>query len=439
MTTPWYNAERVQQSGSVVLKRWNAERQAKRVAATSDKTIPISEGVRGSELYDWMTGGLSSAGVTVTERSAMSISTVFACVGLIGGSIASMPFHIYRRTDDGRDRVDSPLWWLLNEEPWPTMPAAVFWEYLITSLLLQGDGFAKIHRKNSRSPDIKGFEPLHPTWVVPVADGDHLLYIVNRPSTEQEIVHQDDMLHVPGIGFDGRRGMSVLRHALQSSGGVALAADRYSAAFFKNGARPDFVLQSDKDVSAANVDLIRETWSQRHQGIDNSHLPAILTGGLKVAPITLNSEDAQLLSTRQYSVEDLARVFGVPTFMVGHHEKSSSWGSGLEQQSIGFVKFTLGRHLVKIQQEVNRKCFRTATYFGEFQTAGLERGDIKSRYESHRIGLGRAGEPGWLTVNEVRRMENMPPIDGGNTLLKGTPDASTSATSDQQPADSTAV
>lgn len=386
--------------------------------APQASALPLSSGYAGSELYEWLTRGIVSAGVAVNERTIMQVSAVYACVNLIGGAIASMPLPIYKRTKEGRERADHDMWWLLNEQPWPTMTSAVFWETLTASLLLHGDAFARIHRRRDASP--AGFEPIAASRIGLKREGDRLKYTIRSEDGTQAItLDQDDMLHVPGPGFDGMRGQSQIRYALRTAAGVALAADEYSSRFFSNGARPDFAIEFPGNLTQEQQDMIRRTWAERHGGLSNAHLPALLAGGAKIHQVTMNAEDAQLISTRQFQIEDIARIFGVPPFMIGHTEKTTSWGSGVEQMGIGFVKYTLQRHLTKIEKEINRKVFRTPTYFCEFNTAGLERGDYKSRNEGYRIALGRAGEPGWMTVNEVRRIENMPPIEGGDTLNTG--------------------
>ena len=162
---------------------------------------------------------------------------------------------------------------------------------------------------------------------------------------------------------------------------------------------------------------VRRTLNLQNGGTGNAHLPALMVGGAKVHELTMNAEDAQLIDTRRFQVEDIARIFGVPPHMIGHTDKTSSWGTGVEQMSIGFVKYTLQRHLVKFEQEINRKVWPSRErYFVEFMTAGLERGDYKTRNEGYRIALGRAGEPAWMTVNEVRKLENLPPVPGGEKL-----------------------
>lgn len=414
MSQAWYNEERVKQPGSVILTRWLADRQQQR----NPQANTLSMGSSGSSVYEWMTGGLSGAGVAVNEQTAMSVSAVYACVSLIAGALASIPAQIYERTDEGRARAKHDYWWILNEQAHPAWSSAVMWEYLASSLLLQGDAFAPIIRFSRNDPRVKYIKPAHKSDVTVVKNGDRLAYLVKEDGVVKSY-DQDDMIHVPGAGFNGLNGMSQLRHSLRNSAGIAIAADEYSAGYFKDGARPDMALTTESQLTPEQIDMLRRTWGERYSGMTNSRLPAVLSGGMDVKQISVNAEDAQLIATRQFQVEDIARAFGVPPHMIGHTQSSTSWGTGIEQMSIGFVKYTLQRHLRKIEQEFNRKLWPTrARFFMEFNTAGLERGDYKTRNEGYRVALGRAGEPGWMSVNEVRRIENMPPIDGGDELLK---------------------
>lgn len=418
----WYNTERVSVPGSVILSAWKANREAARLAAVRNaaETRSLSSGVKGSELYEWLTGSgaRSDSGPPVTERSAMAVGAVYACVGLIAGAIASLPLKTYRRNGDAREPYTSDLWWLLNEEPTPSMSAAVFWEYMVWSLLLHGDAFASIKRASSMSPKISGFLPHHPLDIDVRRNGDRLAYLVPDGVGQGGLIarDQDDILHIPGFGFDGLRGMSPLRYSAKHTMGLSLAADEYSSRFFSNGARPDYIVTMPGKLDKDQQTIFRDSWMARYGGLSNSHIPAILTGGGDVKTLSLNPEDAQLIETRRYQAEDVARFFGVPPHMIGLVDKSTSFGTGIEQQGIAFVKYTLSRHLVKFEQEINRKCFRTARNFAEFSTSGLERGDHKGRNESYRIALGRAGEPAWMTINEVRKLENFPPIPGGDLL-----------------------
>lgn len=399
--------------GSVVLAAWNASRRPGVVRADMS-------GLSVSEFSDWVAGqNASSSGAAVNERTAMAVSAVYACVALIAGAIASLPLHIYRRRDDGdRERVKNDLWWLLNEhtelDSELGMSAATMRECMVASRSFYGDAFVEIKRASYRADRIVGFVPHHPLLIEVKREAGELRYVIT-PSDGglPRVVGAADMLHIPGLGFDGLRSQSQLRWALRNSTGIALAADEYSARFFGNSARPDIALQTAGTLSVDAADTLRRTWLERYQGANKSHLPVVLTGGLDVKTLTMTAEDSQLIATRQFQVEDIARVFGVPPFMIGHTEKTSSWGSGVEQMSIGFVKYTLQRHLTKIEQEINRKCWpRDTGIFAEFSVEGLLRGDAKSRSEYYRAALGGSGGPGWMTQDEVRRLENQPAKGG---------------------------
>lgn len=388
----------------------------------NNAAVPSSSLVRGSDGYS-MFAMPSNAGVPVTESTVMNVSAVYACVQLISGAMASLPLPIYERTVKGRERVDHPLWWLLNEQPLPRCSASTFWRYMMTSKLLHGDGFALIKRKSAFSPEIVSITPWHPLAVNVYLNGDRLAYqfinYIGGQGIESQMYDQDDVLHFTGVGFNGLRSVSPLRHALRNAAGIALAADKYSAEFFSASAKPEIVIKTEMaKLSSEQKDLIIDAWKSIQQG-DRTR-PGVLGAGMSLQELTINAEEAQLLQSRMFQIEDIARIYGVPPFMIGHTQNTTSWGSGVEQMGIGFVKYTLSQHIVDAEQEINRKLFLTEKNFCEFNTAGLERGDIKTRNESYRIGLGRAGEPAWLTVNEVRLAENLPPIDGGDVLFVGT-------------------
>lgn len=416
--TTWYNAERVSQSGSVILNDWMASRSAAKVQAA----VPISQAGPGTEMYEILTGGLGSvAGQHVTERSAMSVAAVYACVGLIGGAIASMPFHLFRRTDTGRDRYDSDLWWLFNESPFDGWTAASAWHFASQSVALRGDGFWQIHRASAYTNTIIGLEPLLPALVDKGSRKKPTdpYPVIDRSTGALRYVDPADMLHFPGIGFDGLCSLTPIQAALRPAASIAMAADKYAGAFFSNGARPDFAIVHPGSPTKEQRDSYREEWVKKYSGVGNAHLPAILAGGMDVKQLTMSAEDAQLLSTRKHQVEDVARIFGVPPHMIGYTEKSSSWGSGVEQMSIGFVRYTVGRYLDAMAQEVNRKVWpRNRQVFGEFNRDSLLEGDTGQQSNYFSKALGGPGTQGWMTVNEVRRLKNLPPIAGGDQLVQ---------------------
>lgn len=388
--------------------------------ATPENSMVSTSGNYGSELYTLLTG-TPSAGVAVTEKTAMQTSAVYASVGLIGGAIASMPFHIYKRTTNGRERYESDLWWLFNESPAPAWTSASAWQFTLQSILLKGDSFWVIERPGRLSPDIKALHPVHPDNVVVERQPNGTNHYYVNQDGKITTFFADDVLHFTGLGFDGTRSMTPLQYALRTAAGTTLAADKYSGDFFTGGARPDHALEvpAGVNLSQEQRDQLKASWGKQREKYLNQGTTPVLTGGMKVVPLTLNAQDSQLLETRQFGVEEIARIFGVPPHMIGKTDASTSWGSGIEQMSIGFVRYTLRRHMDSIQQEINRKLWpRSRLFFGEFNTDALLDGDSKTQADYFAKALGGPGTQGWMTVNEVRKLKNMPPIAGGDKLVE---------------------
>jgi HK97 family phage portal protein len=380
---------------------------------------PLPQITRGNPAWDEFFGGVPGL-PAITEQTAMLISAVYACVNLIAGVISALPANIFRLQPDGeREQLhNDDLWWVLNEQFLPRWSAAVGWEYLVQSLLLPGDSIAIIIRKGAT---IAGLEPVHPNCVTVLATPDRmrLIYAVRRPDGVLEVYDQDDVLHIPGFGFDGYRGLSPLRHHLRMSGAVALATQEYAARFFANNARPDIVLTTDQKLTPELAAEVADLWAAKHSGLGNAHKPAVLGHGVKADALSLNAEDAQLLATRQFQIEEIARIYGVPPFMIGHTEKTTSWGSGVETMGKGFVRFTLRQHLNKFQNEINRKFFRTSGKFIEFDTFELEQADMATLFTSYGQAIGGAGRPGFMTAGEIRNRLNLTRDPKHGTLHSG--------------------
>ncbi|MDZ7906328.1 MAG: phage portal protein [Cypionkella sp.] len=369
---------------------------------------------RGDGIFETFTGGYSSP----SENAIMRVTAASSCVKLIAGAIASLPMHIYNRSLDGdltRD-VNSDLWWTLNEQFSPRWSASAGWSFMVGSLLLHGDGFAEILRNGAGL--IVGLTPLHPNRVRVIAtpDGSRLVYevqpdpTIEAPSAQvasMRVLDQDDILHVPGFGFNGLRGMSALRFSLANSGSLAINAQDFSQKFLENMARPDFALRTDQQLTDEQYNRLRASLDE-HKGPMNAGRPMILDGGLDLKTLTMPLEEMQLLETRKFQVEEIARAFGVQPFMIGHTEKTSSWGTGVEAMGAGFVRYTLRDHLNTFQNEINRKFFRTARFCAEFDTAELERADTAAMFSAIRVALGRAGEPAFMTLEEARQMLRLP-------------------------------
>jgi HK97 family phage portal protein len=289
---------------------------------------------------------------------------------------------------------------------------------MVCSLLFEGDAFAKIKRDRMFRPI--GLEPWHPLRVQngPTEDGSRMVYrfepeFINGVTIGKvETLDQDDVLHVPGFGFDGWRGLTPLRHSLRNAGALAIATQDYAGNFFANSARPDYALVSDQNISSEKAKEYQDGLDERHRTPAKAHRPMVLGGGLKIQTWSISASDMQLLSTRQFQIEEIARAYGVPPFMIGHTDKTTSWGSGVESMGKGFVRYSLRQHLHKFEVELNRKLFRTRARLAEFDTSDLERADTATLMASLRVGVGRAGEPRIMTPNEARAVLRLKKGDG---------------------------
>lgn len=389
-------------------------------------TVSSSDGSAIAEMFQLYP---SAAGPMVTPETAMRVTAVYSCVRLLAGAVATMPVHIYERTDTGRARIEHNAWWYLNQESSDGWTASSMWEHAIASMLLRGDGLARL--KRNRRGELIGIEPLPRSTTIVEKRGGRLRYYASLDEGYVGL-DQDDVLHIPNVGFDGIRSPSVIGQAARQGIGLAMAAEEYSARFFSNGARPDHVISMEGSPTQEQVDRIRDNWAQRHTGTANAHRPGLLVGGAKLQQVTMNAEDAQLMEARQFQVVDIARAFGVPTWLIGAMDKSTSWGSGLEQMGLGFIIYTLQPHLTRAAQEINRKLLRDRRLFAEFNVSALLRGDAKTRSDYYKAALGGTQNPGFMTPNEVRAKENLPPVEGGDTLY--TPEGQANADAEAAPA-----
>lgn len=353
----------------------------------------------------------------VTARTAMrKVTAVYACVRIIAGSIASMPVKVYERGAQGRVEADNdPIYNLLKMSPDSVYSGFTFWESIVVDLLLRGQGYAEIVRPSSRSAQVSALRFIPADYCEPERKSDHLIYNISDEFGSRTL-HQDDILHFWGVGFDGRKALSVIQNSMAIS--TAMEADTFANSYFKNGTHIGGYLKFPGRLAEDTKKALMGYWVKKFAGSKKAGSPAILTDGGEYIPYKVSAEDAQLIESRRYQIADISRIFGVPLFMINETEKSTSWGSGIEQQSIGFVRYTLKPHLCRIEQELNRKLFRSGERYAEFYTHSLIKGDTKATNESYKISLGGNQLPGWMTINEVRKLENLPPVDGGDELYK---------------------
>ena len=371
--------------------------------------------------YAFFFGGTTS-GKAVTERSAMQMTAVYSCVRILAEAIAGLPLHLYRYTDSGgkEKATDHPLYLLLHDEPNPEMSSFVFRETLMTHLLLWGNAYAQIIRNGKG--EVMALYPLMPNKMSVERDENGQLYYTYTRSAEEAktaetgrvILLPKDVLHIPGLGFDGLVGYSPIAMA-KNAIGLAIATEEYGAKFFANGAAPSGVLEHPGTIK--DPQRVREAWQSQFGGSSNSGKIAVLEEGMKYTPISISPEQAQFLETRKFQINEIARIFRVPPHMVGDLEKSSF--SNIEQQSLEFVKYTLDPWVVRWEQSIARSLLsenEKKQYFVKFNLEGLLRGDYASRMN----GYATARQNGWMSANDIRELENLdriPAEEGGDLYL----------------------
>lgn len=371
--------------------------------------------------FSFMMGG-STSGKSVTERSSMQMTAVYACVRILSEAIAGLPLHLYRYKEDGgkEQAVDNNLYRLLHDEPNPEMTSFVFRETLMTHLLLWGNAYAQIIRNGKG--EVIALYPLMPNKMsVDRDEKGHLYYTYSRANEEAAtmtgntvILKPSDVLHIPGLGFDGLVGYSPIAMA-KNAIGMAIACEEFGAKFFANGAAPSGVLEHPGTIK--DPAKVRDSWNSTFGGSANSGKVAVLEEGMKYTPISISPEQAQFLETRKFQINEIARIFRVPPHMVGDLEKSSF--SNIEQQSLEFVKYTLEPWVVRWEQALSRALLSITekpTYFFKFNLEGLLRGDYQSRMNGYAI----ARQNGWMSANDIRELENqdrIPAEEGGDLYL----------------------
>lgn len=373
---------------------------------------------RAIDMFGGTLGGLTASGAMVNERTAMRVSTVYRCVSLLAGTIASLPCEVFERKDAKRSELafNHPVYRLLHNEPNPLMTANTFWKSFLWMACLRGNGYGFISRTGLGAP--LGVHWVHSSVVNPRYSKDYtrLVYDIRLPKGEMRTYDQDDVLHYPFIGWDGQEGRAPMECAREAIG-LAAKAEEFNNRYFLHGNAADIKMEFPGKLDPDQLKQVLDTYINNQTGAGKMRLPLIGTGGVKIDRLDFTAEDSQLIEARAFQVEDICRFFGIPPHMVGHTSKTTSWGSGIEEQTLGFVKFTLRDILKGIEQEVDRKLLRDGRFYCKFNLDALLRADSKGRAEFYKAALGGTQAPAFMTQNEVRDLENLPPQDGGNTLF----------------------
>ena len=367
--------------------------------------------------------GKANSGEKVDEKTAMQIATVYACVRLLAESVACLPLHLYRCTDDERSKEkakDHSLYKILYRQANPEMTSFSFRETMMTHLLLWGNAYAQIVRDGKN--DVLGLYPLLPENVEIDRDDKGKLYYIYHAYTNDvpgEVnkdiyFRREEILHIPGLGFNGLVGFSPIA-MMKNCLGSAIAVEKYGSSFFKNGAQPIGVLEHPGTIK--NPDRIRENWSDVYGGANNAHKVALLEENMHYKPISLPPEDSQFLSTREFDVEEICRIFRVPPHLVQDLKRSTF--NNIEHMGISYVQYTLMPWLERFEQAIIKDVLigdEQDEYFPKFNVDGLLRGDYESRMRGYATGFAN----GFLSPNDIRRLENMDPISdelGGNVYV----------------------
>jgi len=334
-------------------------------------------------------GMLNASGVPVTDHTALKLSVFYACVQILSDDVASLPWDSYRKRGGLRVEVDPQPSLLL--EPYPGLTDVESKQQMMVSLCIRGNFYGHVQERDALDYPT-AIEPLHPDQVMVDRDPDTF---AKRVRINGQRIDARDLFHVRRFSLPGSDvGLSPVRNHAQTLG-LALAAEEFGAKWFRDGAAPSSALETDAQLTDDQVRRVQQTWISSHGG---RRRPAVLTGGFKWRPITFTPEESQFLETRKFQVEEVARAFRIPLYMLQSIEKQTSWGTGVEQQGISYVTHTLRPWLVHIEAAISR-CLPRGQFM-RFNVSGLLRGDIKSRYEAYRTAV----EGGWMNRDEVRAL-----------------------------------
>lgn len=357
--------------------------------------------------------GVKAAGMYVSPMSALSCSAVFACIGLLAESIAQLPVKVYRMID-GERREDKRHWAydLLARKPCSWLTSFNWRELAMMCLCLRGDFYAYKVRDNSGR--VRELLPLLPGAIaVRQLSNWELQYMVTFSNGTSKTVPQSEIFHVMYRTVDGVRGLSPIACERQTIG-LALAAQDHGASTFANGAKPGGVLSLPGTLSKEALDRLKTDWQSAYSG-ENTGNTAILEQGIEFKPLSMTNADAQYLETRRFQVEEIARIFGVPLFMIQSTEKTTSWGSGIEQMSMGYVRYTLLAWLRRWEDAIWRDLLseKDPEVQVKFNVEGLQRGAMSARFDAYQKGVNM----GVYSPNEIRELEDMNPREGGDIYL----------------------
>lgn len=370
----------------------------------------IRKFLSGDEVEDGCTGSILGA----DRETAMKYSAVYACVRVLGETFASTPIMLYKKRKDGtRDTSsDLPVFDILHSRPNDDMSAFGYKETCLAHLNTGGNSVS-VKLKNAFG-DFIGLYPLD--WPkVTIERKDGALRYIYRDNGKETVYSRDEVFHVPGMSFDGIIGVSPLEY-MANSIILGLSYEKFGINFYKNGAHSSGVFETPGELSDTSFSRLKDELRKNYAGLMNAGRPMILEGGLKFNGLTIKPVDAELLDSKKFGIEDVARCYRVPLHLIQNLDRATN--NNIEHQSLEFVMYTMLPWFKRYEENAN--CWlltpreRKQGYYLEFKLDGLLRGDAKSRAEAYAQGR----QWGWLSVNDIRKMENMPPIPNGDIYLQ---------------------
>jgi HK97 family phage portal protein len=337
---------------------------------------------------------------------ALTLTAVWCAIRLLAESVSSLPISVYTKQANGDKLEDtkSPIYNLVKFKPNYYQNKITFFEFIMLSICTEGNSYVQIVRNNSGTP--VQLICIDPSNVTVVVNNNELFYQIDGGA----VLDSSDVLHIKTITDDGVTGLSPIDQCAKALN-WSVSLEEFGATFFSNGAKPSSILQTDRALSDTALQRLKTSFNNNYSKLKNSNSTIVLEEGLTFKPISISPEQAQFLSSRQFSIEEVARIFNVPPHMLKDLSKSSF--NNIEMQSQEFVTYTLMPYITRIEQEMNLKLFRTnelGKTFVEFNVNGLLRGDVKSRTEAYKTAITN----GYMSINEVRQKENMNSIEGGD-------------------------
>ncbi|MCG8430858.1 MAG: phage portal protein [Candidatus Omnitrophica bacterium] len=352
----------------------------------------------------------TNSGVTVTQERALQVSAVFACVRVLSETIASLPLKLYKRVDGGKEPATKHhMYSLLHDSPNEHLTSYEFRETMIAHLNLRGNFYAI--RQFNNAGRIAGLIILNPANMKVKLEEGEIVYEYTWENGDIQFFSAEEIWHVRGLSTDGLIGLSPITVAREAIG-LSIATEEHGARLFGNDAKPGGLLVHPGNLSEEASERLKDSWERAHAGVDNAWKVAVLEGGLTWQSVGFTNDDAQFLETRNFQVQDIARIYRVPAVMIGHADKTQTFASA-EQFFLNFAVHTITPWLKRIEQSINMNLLskkERRTYFAEFNMDGLLRGDIASRYSAYAI----ARQNKWMSANEVREKENMNHIPDGD-------------------------